>query len=270
VSSSPHEAALFGRRDVPSLNVRDRTDPAAREFAAGLFGEAADYVEVMRRLWDSWEDGAEIRDAATGRFIDRDKLHYIDFAGDYFSVKGPSITPRPPQGQPVVAALGHGPGPCRLIGQSADVGFVTPQDPGQARGLVTQIRSAQAEAGRAEQKVHVFADLVVFLAEDAGTAAGRQLRLDDLAGQEFRSDAAVFTGTPAQLAARLQEWQHAGLSGFRLRPGVIPDDLEAITRGLVPELQRRGVFRTGYEASTLRGLLGLSRPANRYAPAGRS
>ncbi len=81
VSSSPHEAALFGRRDVPALNLRDRADPAAREFAAGLFGEAADYVEVIRRLWDSWEDGAEIRDAATGRFIDRDKLHYIDFAG---------------------------------------------------------------------------------------------------------------------------------------------------------------------------------------------
>ena len=43
------------------------------------FDEAADYVEVVRRLWDSWEDDAEIRDVATGRFIDRDKLHYIDF-----------------------------------------------------------------------------------------------------------------------------------------------------------------------------------------------
>jgi hypothetical protein len=50
-----------------------------------------------------------------------------------------------------------------------------------------------------------------------------------------------------------------------LRPGAIPDDVEAITRGVVPELQRRGVFRSAYEASTLRGLLGLDRPANRYA-----
>ena len=38
----------------------------------------------MRRLWDSWEDDAEIRDVATGRFIDRDKLHYIDFEGRWF------------------------------------------------------------------------------------------------------------------------------------------------------------------------------------------
>lgn len=47
----------------------------------------------MRRLWDSWQDDAEIRDVATGRFVDRDKLHYIDFEGRHFSVKGPSITP---------------------------------------------------------------------------------------------------------------------------------------------------------------------------------
>ena len=101
-------------------------------------------------------------------------------------------------------------------------------------------------------------------------AADRQARLDDLAGQEYASDAAVFTGTPAQLAGLMQEWRQAGLSGFRLRPGGIPADLEAITRGLVPELQRRGVFRTSYEAGTLRGRLGLRRPASRYALTGRS
>lgn len=273
ISASPYEAAYFGRRDVPDVPLpgqRDDADPAVRQFLSGLFDEAADYVEVMRRLWDSWEDDAEIRDAATGRFIDRDRLHYIDFAGDYFSVRGPSITPRPPQGQPLVAALAHGSEPYRLIARAADVGFVTPHDPGQARDIVTEIRAAQDASGRADDTIHVFADLVVFLDEDAGTAAGRKTRLDELAGQEYRSDALVFTGTPAQLADLLQEWQHAGLSGFRLRPAVIPDDLEAITSGLVPELQRRGAFRTGYEPGTLRGRLGLSRPASRYTAAGRS
>lgn len=63
----------------------------------------------------------------------------------------------------------------------------------------------------------------------------------------------------------LQELQSAGLTGFRLRPGVVSHDLPAITQGLVPELQRRGAFRSAYEADTLRGLLGLTRPANRYA-----
>jgi alkanesulfonate monooxygenase SsuD/methylene tetrahydromethanopterin reductase-like flavin-dependent oxidoreductase (luciferase family) len=81
------------------------------------------------------------------------------------------------------------------------------------------------------------------------------------------SDALIFTGTPSELADLMLDWQSAGLTGFRLRPGAIPHDLRQTTRGLVPELQRRGAFRNNYESSTLRGLLGLSRPVNRYATA---
>jgi alkanesulfonate monooxygenase SsuD/methylene tetrahydromethanopterin reductase-like flavin-dependent oxidoreductase (luciferase family) len=264
VSASPQEAALFGRRDVPELDLRERDDPAVRQLTAALFDEAADYVEVIRRLWDSWDDDAEIRDAATGRFVDRDRLHYIDFAGDYFSVRGPSITPRPPQGQPIVSALGHATVPYQLIATSADVGFVTPADADHARRIVAEIRAARV----APDPVRVLADLVVFLGPSAAAAAARKARLDELAGRAYESDATVFTGTPAQLADLLIEWRQAGLSGYRLRPGAIPDDLETITRELVPELQRRGAFRTAYEAGTLRGLLGLGRPAGRYAQVG--
>ncbi|WP_063731414.1 LLM class flavin-dependent oxidoreductase [Streptomyces sp. RTd22] len=266
VSRRSHEARHFGRRTIPRLGLDDLDTPAAHELTAELFAEAADYVEVVRRLWDSWEDDAEIRDVATGRFVDRDKLHYIDFEGQHFSVKGPSITPRPPQGQPIVSALAHPGVPFQLVGRSTDIGYVTPHDTGQARALVTDIRAAQATAGRAEEPLHIFGDLVVFLDDAPGAAASRKERLDTLAGRPYTSDAKVFTGTPGQLADLLLEWQRAGLSGFRLRPGAIGHDLEAITRGLVPELQRRGAFRTAYESGTLRGLLGLPRPANRYAP----
>ena len=222
------EADHFGRRQVPS-----RED---------LFDEAADYVEVVRRLWDSWEDDAEIRDIASGRFVDRDKLHYIDFNGRFFSVKGPSITPRPPQGQPPVAALAHVDVAYRLAERSTDIVFVTERDAPVAGPIV-------------------FADLVVFLDETEQAARDRKARLDEVAGEEYTSDAEIFTGTPAGLADRLLDW---GTPGFRLRPGAIPHDLAAITRGLVPELRRRGLFRREYEAGTLRGLLGLERPANRY------
>ena len=267
VSARQHEAAHFGRRTFPQFRFEQRADPGVRQLITELFDEAADYVEVVRRLWDSWEDDAEIRDIATGRFVDRDKLHYIDFAGEYFSIKGPSITPRPPQGQPVVSALAHQRVPYRLVARSADIGYVTPRDAGHGRAIIAEIRSAQQAAGRAEETVQVFGDLVVFLDEDASAAADRKARLDELAGYRYASDAAVFTGTPSQLADLLQDWQESGLSGFRLRPGAIPGDLEVITRGLVPELQRRGAFRDAYGADTLRGLLGLGRPANRYATA---
>ncbi|RVU20036.1 LLM class flavin-dependent oxidoreductase [Streptomyces antnestii] len=267
VSARRNEAAHFGRRTLPAFGIEDLDSPEVKELTADLFDEAADHIEVVRRLWDSWEDGAEIRDVATGRFIDRDKLHYIDFEGRHFSVKGPSITPRPPQGQPVVSALAHRSEPYQLVGRAADIGYVTPHDAAEARAVVGEIHAAQTTAGRAGEPVHVFGDLVVFLDDDPATAAARRERLDGLAGSPYTSDARIFAGTPAQLADLLQELQEAGLTGFRLRPAVAGHDLPAITQGLVPELQRRGAFRHAYEADTLRGLLGLARPANRYAAA---
>jgi alkanesulfonate monooxygenase SsuD/methylene tetrahydromethanopterin reductase-like flavin-dependent oxidoreductase (luciferase family) len=261
VSGRPDEAALFGRRTIEPI---DRTVPDNARLSE-LFTEAADYVEVMRRLWDSWEDDAEIRDAATGRFVDREKLHYIDFEGSTFSVRGPSITPRPPQGQPLVTALAHQTVPYRLVAQSTDIGFVTPRDLDHLAEILGEIRTEQAAAGRADETLHVIGDVLVFLDEDATAAADRKARLDERAGAELRSDALVFTGTPARLADLVQEWQAAGLSGVRLRPGGNAHDLPLITRALVPELQRRGAFRTAYQDGTLRDRFGLARPANRYA-----
>jgi alkanesulfonate monooxygenase SsuD/methylene tetrahydromethanopterin reductase-like flavin-dependent oxidoreductase (luciferase family) len=279
VSSRPDEAAHFGRRAVQLPEPRD----AASVQAAGeLFDEAADYVEVLRRLWDSWEDDAEIRDVATGRFVDRDKLHYIDFEGRWFSVRGPSITPRPPQGQPLVAALAHSTVPCQLVARSADIGFVTPHDAGQAAQIIAEIRALEADeqasgpaagagpgwpGGPLEGRpgAIVLADLVVFLDEGAGVAAARRARLDEQWGRAYTSDAEIFAGTPGELADLLLDWQAAGLSGFRLRPATLPHDLTQISRGLVPQLQRRDAFRRGYEGTTLRQLLRLARPANRYA-----
>ncbi|MFG2294373.1 LLM class flavin-dependent oxidoreductase [Streptomyces sp. NPDC048603] len=244
-SGLAHEAAHFGRREFPV--------PVGE-----LAGEAADHIEVVRRLWDSWEDDAEIRDGSTGRFIDRDKLHYIDFTGPHFRVRGPSITPRPPQGQPLVtASVGAAAPRAGLL----DLVYVTPRD-------LEEARAATAVLPLPPGPRHVFADLTVFLDTDGAAAAARRDRLDALAGPEggaYGPDTAVFTGTPGDLADLLQEWQGTGLTGFRLLPGVIAHDLPAITRGLVPELQRRGAFRRAYGAGTLRGLLGLDRPANRYA-----
>jgi alkanesulfonate monooxygenase SsuD/methylene tetrahydromethanopterin reductase-like flavin-dependent oxidoreductase (luciferase family) len=191
-------------------------------------------------------DGAEIRDDAANRFVDRERLHYVDFDGAYFDVKGPSITPRPPQGQPIIATPARG----DEVDELADVVFVTDASP--------PIDPAGPIA---------FADVDVFLDEDASAAAERKARLDALDGAVYRADAPVFIGTPAQLADELLARSRAGIRGFRLRPAAVPHDLEAITRELVAHLQARGAFRREYESATLRGLLGLARPANRYAAA---
>ncbi len=250
VSGRQDAARHFGRRSVSEPGDVD-----------DLMSEAADYVEVVRRLWDSWEDDAEIRDVATGRFIDRTKLHYIDFEGERFSVKGPSITPRPPQGQPIVAALGHAEPAWALIASSADVGFVTPHTAAETSDVIDAIGTRRTGGST----VKVFADLVVFLADTPEAARSRRERLDERLGRAYVSDAEIFVGTPKQLADLLGEWHAAGADGFRLRPATLPHDLRQITDGLVPELQSRGVFRTSYDTTTLRQTLGLPRPASRYS-----
>ncbi|MFE9426914.1 LLM class flavin-dependent oxidoreductase [Kitasatospora sp. NPDC006697] len=270
ITARYHENGHFGRRTLPPFNpdhLWDIEGEGVRELSEELFGEAADHVEVQRRLWDSWEDDAVIRDAATGRFVDRAKLHYIDFEGPHFSVRGPAITPRPPQGQPLVTALAHSTIPYRLVAKATDLGYVTPFSPEEARETVAEVRGYREAGERAGEPLHLFGEFTVVLGASAGAAADRLARLDELAGQAYTSDAPVFTGTPAELADLLLAYRAAGLSGFRLRPAVQSVDLPAITRGLVPELQQRGAFRRGYEADTLRGHLGLDRPASRYAAA---
>jgi len=224
VSGTPHEAELFGRRDVTGVD---------------LFDEASDAVEVVRRLWDSWEDDAIIRDVATGRFVDRDKLHYIDFTGNYFSVKGPSITPRSPQGQPVVAALAHASPIYEFAKRSTDLVFITPRDDESLRAIGAEVTGLK-----------VYADLYV-------TFGGVV---------DPRSDALVFDGTPTELVELLLHWQESGIEGVRLRPAVNATDLGVIVDEVVPLLQQAGRFRTGYaDDDTLRERLGLPVADNRYA-----
>ncbi|MGW7428015.1 LLM class flavin-dependent oxidoreductase [Streptomyces sp. NPDC054861] len=271
ISSRAADAAHVGRRTTPRLTEDDVIDSEriSRPLRA-LFAEGAEVVEAARRLWDSWEDDAEIRDAATGRFLDRDKVHPIDFRGSAFSVKGPSITPRSPQGQPPVVSLAHATTPYEFAALGSDVVAVTPHDRAGAAAILTQVAEAVRRTGRdvTERPLRTFADLVVFLDDEPGAAARRKARLDEAAGAALASDAEIFTGTPAELADLLLDWRSTGLDGFRLRPAALPHDLTAITRGLVPELQRRGVFRTEYASTTLRGHLGLERPTSRYAKAG--
>ncbi|MCX4653469.1 LLM class flavin-dependent oxidoreductase [Streptomyces microflavus] len=271
ISSRASDAAHFGRRTTPQLTEDDVTDSELiSQPLRALFAEGAEVVEAARQLWDSWEDDAEIRDAATGRFIDRDKVHAIDFQGSTFSVKGPSITPRTPQGQPLVVSLAHATTPYEFAALSSDVVAITPHDRAGTAAILTQVAEAVERTGRdvSDRPLRTFADLIVFLDDEPGAAARRKARLDEVAGSELASDAEIFTGTPAELADLLLDWRSTGLDGFRLRPGTLPHDLTAITRGLVPELQRRGVFRTEYASTTLRGHLGLARPTSRYAKAG--
>jgi alkanesulfonate monooxygenase SsuD/methylene tetrahydromethanopterin reductase-like flavin-dependent oxidoreductase (luciferase family) len=228
------------------------------------FSEAAEHIEAVRQLWDSWEDDAEIRDASTNRFVDRERLHHIDYEGRWLSVKGPSITPRPPQGQPIVAVTIRGDASLQLAAQQADVAFVR-----AGLGLLdttARLTEAVAGAGREPEQVVVLADLEVVLSDDAGAATDRAAQLDALAPRDDGPNVvdATFAGTPAALVDRLIEQAGEGVHGFRLHPAEISDDLLPIARRLTEELRTRGVRHPDSAPTSLRARLGLELPANRY------
>ena len=255
VSTSEEDADRFGRKHAAPLGE--------------LYAEASEAADVVARLWDSWEDDAVIRDVATGRYLDRDKLHYVDFEGRFFRVRGPSITPRSPQAQPPVAVDIASDEALAVAAERANLAFLLTADVDDARRQRERILEAAAAAGRAADDVAVLATVDVLLAADEGAARDERARLDALAVPDASAvDTLEVVATPPMLAAVLEEWFRSGaVDGFVLRPAVLPRGLSPLVDEVVPRLQDRGLFRRSYGASTLRGHFGWGRPVNRYAEA---
>lgn len=214
-----------------------------------LWLEARDTVEVMRRLWDSWEDDAIIRDVATGRFIDRDRLHYVDFSGEWFSVKGPSIIPRPPQGQIPVTVEVTSEGLARWAAANADLAFLPGPEFAALNETITEARDPHHLPVRTFVDVPISTRFLGHMVNDSGARA-------------------EWLGT---INSRLP----AGAHGLRLRPENGINAGDALAEKLIPYLQHRIPISKpsspaipegdGQPQRTLRSRLGLARPASRYA-----
>jgi len=273
--ASAAERANFGRRasGIDAFPASGRVEDDPQILAA--FREAGEVANALGRLWDSWQDDAIIRDVATGRFLDADRVHNIDFAGEFFSITGASIVPRSPQGRPVITVLAHQAIPYRLAAEHADVVFITPHDAAGATGILAELDGAAAELRRDREPLRVFADLVVLIEPTAAEARDAAARVDDLAGAPFTSDARIVIGTASDVVEQVRELAGTGVDGVRLRPARQPADVVAIAEQVVPLLRSADLLRgpgalredslDGTDAGTLRGRLGLARPESRYA-----
>jgi FMN-dependent oxidoreductase (nitrilotriacetate monooxygenase family) len=252
VSTTDDAAQQFGRK------------PAAAE--ADLYEEAADTIEVVRRLWDSWEDGAVIRDVATGRYLDRSKVHCIDFEGRFFSVRGPSITPRSPQGQPLVVMDATPAAALDVATRQADIIVIEARDLDAAQRAAEHVRRQALAAGRSVGEVAVLAVADVLLASTEADASAERARLDSLAEPPPPSTALDFVGTPQALADLAEAWFGSGaVDGFLLRPALLPRSLDQLVDEVVPRLRERGLLTEAAPCQLLRERFGWGRPANRYA-----
>lgn len=304
------EAANFGLQQHP--------DHASR------YARAEEFYDVVSGLWDSWEEGAFVRDKKRGRYFDFDKMHFLEHKGAHFDVRGPLNLPRSPQGRPIVAQAGSsGPG-MDLAARTADLVFTAQLEIPEAQAFYVELKSRLARHGRppgdllilpgltpvigrtmeeAREKHQQLQELMpddVALSSLARLSGGLDLRKFPLDGplpplpptnsgksrQQLAIDLArkenmtlrqiarhmasaaghrVLVGTPTYIADEMQAWLEAdACDGFNVICNHYPVPFEEFTDLVIPELQRRGIYRTAYEGRTLRENLGLSNPINRY------
>jgi len=304
-TANPLEAYNFSRDPHPDKDTRYRR---AREFA-----------QVVKGLWESWDDDAFIRDKASCRFSDPDKLHILNHKGEFFSVRGPLNVARSRQGHPVMVQAGASDDGRDLAAETADVVFTAHQSMESAKAFYADLKRRVAQLGRNPDHVKImpgffvtvgpteaeakdkFARIQALIHPDVGVrllstfinfdltghpidgplpdipdskvSASRRGLITDIARRENLTIRQLYTriaggrghfqfvGTPGQVADEMQRWfENGAADGFNVMPPILPDGLADFVDLVIPELQRRGLFRTAYEGTTLRENLGLPWP----------
>jgi FMN-dependent oxidoreductase (nitrilotriacetate monooxygenase family) len=308
------------------------------ENAAGNFGKEAhpahplryeraeEFLDVVKGLWDSFEDDAFLRHKASGVYLDPRKLHTLNHKGKHFSVTGPLNISRPPQGYPVIVQAGASDAGRELAARTSEVIFTAWQTLEEAQAFYRDVKGRMARYGRhpdelkimpgispvvgktqeeAEAKFRALQDLIhpsvglgilerffpgVDLAKYdldgppppfAQSTNGNTSRLalvselaqrDKLTLRQIYERLAgarghrVVVGSPRKVADEIESWfRNEGADGFNVMPPVLPESLNDFVELVIPELRRRGLFRTEYEGKTLRENLGLARPVNQFA-----
>src|SRR5262245_20398002 len=311
--------------------VTSTSEKAALNFSKERLAEhdlryevATEFVDVVRGLWDTWDDGALVADKATGTFIDASKVRPLDHNGRFFSVKGPLNIERCPQGHPVIIQAGGSPPGQELSARSANLVFsVVNGDPAAAKAAYDGLQPRVVKHGRAPSDVPILPGVMPIIGDSDDEAKEQLGRLQswltatnaitlvsqrighdisgypldgpvpdfpahtergqafskallDMARREkmtlrdlYNVTAAarghwVIYGTAKRIADIFEEWFVAGLAdGFIVMPAYFPGAFDAFVDRVVPELQRRGLFRREYAGSTLRDHLGVPRVERR-------
>ena len=289
---------------------------------AHRYARAEEFVDVVRGLWDSYDDDAFVRDREAGRFFDPDKLHLLSHEGAHVSVRGPLNVPRPPQGHPVVVQAGSSEAGKALAARTAEIVFTAQTPLADATAFYADLKGRMGAFGRDPAHLKIMPGAFPVVGRTEGEAqdrdgelqalihpvVGRSL-LEQLTGADlsaYPDDAPVpdlpeteggrsrqaliltlarregltirelslriagarghwtLVGTASRIADALQErFEAYGADGFNIMPPTLPGGLDDFAALVIPELQRRGLFRTDYAGRTLRAHLGLPRPPHR-------
>jgi FMN-dependent oxidoreductase (nitrilotriacetate monooxygenase family) len=282
------------------------------------YARANEFVDVVRGLWDCWDDGAIVADKITGRYIDADKVRPLNHHGRFFKVRGPLNMARCPQGRPVIIQAGGSPSGLELAARTADVVFSVVQELAPAKIAYADLKGRMAKYGRSPDEIAVLPGVMPIVGDSDAEAREKLAKLQswitptnaktlvasrigydvsdypldgpvppppaalnsrtfpavlyEMAKREnmtlrdlYNLTAAarghwVLCGTPHRIADTLEQWFVEGAAdGFNILPAHFPGGFADFVDRVVPELQRRGLFRHEYESATLRDHFGLAR-----------
>lgn len=167
--------------------VTTATESAAHNFNldtqhphAFRYRRAAEHVDVVKKLWDSFEDDAFLRDKEAGKFFDPEKVHYTDHRGEHFKVKGPLNVSRSAQGHPVIVQAGQSEDGRGLAAASAEVIFTAHQDLPSAQEFYRDIKARARGLGRNPDHVLVMPGFAPFVGRTLEEAYEKYSQLTSL------------------------------------------------------------------------------------------
>src|SRR6185369_6357678 len=138
---------------------------------------AQEFVDVVKGLWDCWEDGAIVADKATGVFIDASKVRPLDHRGRFFQVKGPINMARCPQGHPVIIQAAGSEAGLELAARTADVVFSVVQELSAARRAYRDLKGRMAKYGRTPDQITVLPGVMPIIGSTEAEARDKLSRL---------------------------------------------------------------------------------------------
>lgn len=308
VTSMRDEEAL--NHSMSKLPPRDERYKKADEFAA-----------LMNKLFLSWDSNEFLYDRAERQLINPDNIRPVNHNGTYFKVKGPSTTPKSPQGRPVAMQAGASEQGIALAAKYADAVYSVSWNLNQAKKYRKKLDEQIKQNEASDRHIKVFPGLVTYVGRTNEEALAKKSSLDEKLPVEtalkqlsfflqqdcsnWKIDLKVpplppveeFTGpigryetileiikdteptvkellgylnaggghftligTPEKIVDQMEIWVEAGVAdGFNLMPPTLPGSLEDFVELVVPEMQKRGIFRKQYEGHTFREHLGLTR-----------
>lgn len=162
-------------------------DAAARNFSlqdqpahARRYERAAEFLDVARKLWDSWEDDATVGDKNAGIWGDSTRVHAINHAGAYFSVQGPLDVPRSAQGHPVIVQAGSSEDGKDFAARYAEAVFTAQQTLPDAQRFYADLKRRTSAAGRDPETIKVLPGIVPVIGSTEAEARQLEKDLDEL------------------------------------------------------------------------------------------